>query len=428
MKYIFKLLLLLLIAGKSYGLNVDEVIKSTIENNPKVKMALEKINESKELIIFSKGSKLPDISSSFSTTYNNSDTKTKTTSSTPETLTDTYKVIVTQNLYDAGFNDLEIDRSNILYNNELIKFRITIQNLILDAINGYLSVINFEKSLEANKKNYTSVLKAYEETKTRYNLGSATLYDLENAEASFSISETNLYAAEENMKISKKTFNRIVGLDPVNLEEILTINTSIDIDQNIIESVKNNLELLLIYNDIKNKEILLLKEKKTKRPNLDIAGTATYSNGSRIDMGTDSTSGNITLTLTVPLFQKGQDNSNIRKYKSQLLQSEINLEDSIDDLELLIVNTYKDLKINKLNMNSSLIIIKSIETALVSLKEEYSIGTKTITELVDEEEKLLNANVNYLDYKKSYLLNYFKLKSLNGSLINLFSDYLPAVN
>ena len=142
MKYIFKLLLLLLIAGKSYGLNVDEVIKSTIENNPKVKMALEKINESKELIIFSKGSKLPDISSSFSTTYNNSDTKTKTTSSTPETLTDTYKVIVTQNLYDAGFNDLEIDRSNILYNNELIKFRITIQNLILDAINGYLSVIN----------------------------------------------------------------------------------------------------------------------------------------------------------------------------------------------------------------------------------------------------------------------------------------------
>ena len=76
-------------------------------------------------------------------------------------------------------------------------------------------------------------------------------------------------------------------------------------------------------------------------------------------------------------------------------------------------------------MKANLSIIESIDTSLSSLKEEYIIGTKTITDLVEEEEKLLNANVNYLNSKKEYLLNYFNLKSLEGSLVNIFEEYLP---
>ena len=175
-------------------------------------------------IIFSKSEKLPLITSTISGTYLKADTTTTTSSTTPETFTDEYKLTITQNLYDAGINDLEIERSKILFNNELINFKNTIQDLILDAINGYLTVINYEKSLEATKKNFDSVNKAYEETKTRFDLGTATLYDLQNAEASFTTSKSNLYAAEQNVKISKKTFQRIVGLKPHKLEEIIDID------------------------------------------------------------------------------------------------------------------------------------------------------------------------------------------------------------
>ena len=51
---------------------------------------------------------------------------------------------LSQNLFDAGYNDLEIERSKILFENELINFKISVQNLILDAITGYLLVINYE--------------------------------------------------------------------------------------------------------------------------------------------------------------------------------------------------------------------------------------------------------------------------------------------
>ena len=150
-----------------------------------------------------------------------------------------------------------------------------------------------------------------------------------------------------------------------------------------------------------------------------------YSDGSRLERGTNTTSGSIGLTITVPLYNKGQDDSDIRKYQSQKLQAEIQLQDQKDDLSILISNTYKNFKINESQMKANLSIIQSIETSLTSLKEEYTIGTKSITDLVEEEEKLLNANVNYLNSKKEYLLNYFNLKSLEGSLVNIFEEYLP---
>ena len=428
MKIFLQILFFIFLASNINALNIDEAIKSTILNNPKVKIAIEKLTESKELMSYAYGSKKPTLTSTISGTYANADKNTSTASTTPETLTDKYQLTVSQNLYDAGYNELEIARSKILFNDEVIQFKITLQSLILEAIEGYLTVINYEKYLEANQKNYDSVSKAFEETKTRFDIGSATLYDLQNAEASFAIASSNLFAAEQNVQISNKSFKRVVGLQAINLEDVLNINNLVNLSNTIETAMDQNLNLLLAINDIENKKILLLKEKKSKKPNLDISGTAEYSDSGRVDSGTKLTQGSVALTLTIPLYQKDQDNSNIRKYHSQILQSEIYLEDFREDIQIQIYNTYKDFKISESNMSTNQIVIQSIETSLNSLNEEYNIGTKTITDLVNEEEKLLNANVNYLNSKKNFITNYFKLKSLDGSLIKLFEHYIPATN
>ena len=428
MKIFLQILFFIFLASNLNALNIDEAIKSTILNNPKVKIAIEKLTESKELMSYAYGSKKPTLTSTISGTYANADKNTSTASTTPETLTDKYQLTVSQNLYDAGYNELEIARSKILFNDEVIQFKITLQSLILEAIEGYLTVINYEKYLEANQKNYDSVLKAFEETKTRFDLGSATLYDLQNAEASSATASSNLFAAEQNVQISNKSFKRVVGLQAINLEDVLNINNLVNLSNTIETAMDQNLNLLLAINDIENKKIILLKEKKSKKPNLDISGTAEYSDSGRVDSGTKLTQGSVALTLTIPLYQKDQDNSNIRKYYSQILQSEIYLEDFREDIQIQIYHTYKDFKISESNMSTNQIVIQSIETSLNSLNEEYNIGTKTITDLVNEEEKLLNANVNYLNSKKNFITNYFKLKSLDGSLIKLFEHYIPATN
>ena len=421
-------IIIFLFSNTVFAIDVDDAIKSTIENNPKVQIAYEKLKESKELIQNAYNKKLPSITSTISGTYSNSNSSTSTASTTPESFTDKYKLSLTQNLYDAGEKNLEIERSKLLFDKEVINFKISIQDLILSAINGYLTVINYKKSLEASNKNFDSVLRFLEETKTKFDLGSATLYDLQNAESAFAIATTNLFIAQQNYDVSKITFNRIVGLEAVNLENVIDLNKNINLKFFIQNVEKNNYSLALLDNDIRNTHILLAKEKLSNKPLLDLSTSVEYSDSGRIDSGTEKTNGTIGLTLTIPIFQQNNDKSDIRKYQSKLLQSELIFEDSKQDLNIQASNLYKNYLISKSNISSNKKQLKSIQTSLDSIKEEYKIGTKTITDLIDAEGELLNVNVNYHSSRKNMILNYFNIMALEGSLIENFENYLPDYN
>ncbi len=422
------IIIIILFSKISFAIDVDDAIKSTIENNPKVKIAFEKLEESKELIENAYNQKLPTITSTISGTYSNSDSSTATASTTPESFTDKYKLSLTQNLYDAGEKNLEIERSKILFDKEIINFKISIQDLILSAINGYLTVINYEKSLEASNKNFDSVTRFLDETKTKFDLGSATLYDLQNAESAFAIAETNLFIAQQNYDVSKITFNRIVGLEAVNLEDVIDLNKNINLELFIKNVENNNYSLALLDNDILNTNLLLAIEKLNNKPSLDLSTSVEYSDSGRIDSGTEKTNGTIGLTLTIPVFQKNNDKSDIRKYQSKLLQSELTFEDTKQDLTIQASNLYKNYLISKSNISSNNKQLKSIQTSLDSIKEEYKIGTKTITDLIDAESELLDVNVNYHSSRKDMILNYFNILALEGSLLENFQNYLPDYN
>ena len=427
MKKIF-IIIIILFSKISFAIDVDDAIKSTIENNPKVKIAFEKLEESKELIENAYNQKLPTITSTISGTYSNSDSSTATASTTPESFTDKYKLSLTQNLYDAGEKNLEIERSKILFDKEIINFKISIQDLILSAINGYLTVINYEKSLEASNKNFDSVTRFLDETKTKFDLGSATLYDLQNAESAFAIAETNLFIAQQNYNVSKITFNQIVGLEAINLEDVIDLNKNIKLDLFIQNVDNNNYTLALLDNDTRNTNLLLAIEKLSNKPSLDLSTSVEYSDSGRIDSGTEKTNGTIGLTLTIPIFQKNNDKSDIRKYQSKLLQSELTFEDTKQDLTIQASNLYKNYLISKSNISSNNKQLKSIQTSLDSIKEEYKIGTKTITDLINAESELLDVNVNYHSSRKDMILSYFNILALEGSLLENFENYLPEYN
>ena len=424
----FLTIIFLLFANTVFAIDIDEAIKSTIEKNPKVKIAYEKLIESRELIENAYNEKLPTITGIISGTYSTSDSTTSTATTTPETFTDKYKLSLSQNLYDAGEKDLEIERSKLLFDREVINFNVTIQNLILTAIEGYLTVINYEKSLEASNKNFDSVSRFLDETKTKFDLGSATLYDLQNAESAYAIAETNLFIAQQNYEVSKITFNRIVGLKAINLEDVIDLDRNINLNSFLENVEKNNYSLALLNNDIGNSNLLLAKEKLNNKPSLDLSTSVEYSDSGRIDSGTEKTNGTIGLTLTIPIFQQNNDKSDIRKYQSQLLQAELTLDDAKQDLSIQASNLYKNYLISKSNITSNNKQIESIQTSLESIQEEYNIGTKTINELIDAESELLNVKVNLNTSKKDMILNYFNIMALEGSLISSFEKYLPEYN
>ena len=315
-----------------------------------------------------------------------------------------------------------------MYENEIINFYNTVQDLALTAINGYLTVINYEKSLEATNKNYDSVTRFLQETELKYELGSATIIDLLNAQTAFAIAETNVFSANENYNISLKTFKSIVGKDAINLEDFVNLNNNLELDNVLSNLIKNNFNILISNNNIKIKTIELEKQKSSDKTSIDLTASSEYSDASRIDSGTKNTNASIGITITIPIFQQNINKSDIRKINSQILQQELSNEDLKDNLEIEVSNYFKDYKVSISNLKTSKIKIEYANILLETTNAEYNLGTKSITDLIDAESQLLEANVEYFNANKNYLLNYFNLLALDGSLIKLFEDYLPKLN
>ena len=421
--------LLLFYSKTLFSLTIDDTVKSTITNNLKVKIAFEKLNESKEAIEVAIGKKLPIITGTISGTYNNNETTSAVgITTTPETFTDKYKISITQNIYDFGEKNFEINKSKLIYENDIINFYKTVQDLSLTAIEGYLTVINYQKSLEASKKNYDSVLRFLEEIRLKYELGSSSITDLKNAESAFAIAETNLFTSEQNYEVSLKTFKSIVGKEAINLEDYVEIKKNLSFNNVLSNVYENNFNLLIAKNNIKIKKIDLSIEKSSNRPSLDITASTEYSDASRIDDGSENTNATIGLTLTIPIFNQNIDKSDIRKINTQILRTQIEYEDLKDSLNIDTSNYFKNYLVSQSNLKTSLLTIDYATTLLESTQEEYNLGTKSITDLIDAETNLLNKKVEYFNANQEFLINYFNLLALDGSLIKLFEEYLPNYN
>ena len=63
---------------------------------------------------------------------------------------------------------------------------------------------------------------------------------------------------------------------------------------------------------------------------MDLTGEVAY-NDSVSTKDTKTTSGSISASLSVPIYQQGIENSNIRKYESRLIQSGYRIDDKKEE-------------------------------------------------------------------------------------------------
>lgn len=411
----------------SFSLNIEDSVKSTIENNINIKIALEEINESKELIETSLSNYKPDLSITLSEKQISTETTTSTSSSTTNKLQDSYSFTVKQNLYRGGRNELELEKSKILFNKQLETFYSTINDLILRAIDGYLTVQLYNKSLIAIEKNFEVVEQIYLDTLNSKELGVSTLVDLKKAESSYEKAKSNLILAKSNLEVGNKTFKNIVGLDAFDLKSIIKVNKNISSNEVLNNALKNNHNLKILNLDYEASKLDLEINKRSKYPTFDLTGNATY-NDNVSSKGTETTSGSLEVTLSIPIFQKGIENSNIRKFKSKSIQADYKTVDQKELIELnsiILVNNYN---VFKSQIESTLSSIEANEVTLDLIEKEYELGLRVFSDVLDQEQKLLDASLENFNRNKDFLITYFEILSLEGKLIDEFKEYLPQIN
>src|SRR5947209_16306814 len=92
------------------------------------------------------------------------------------------------------------------------------QTALLDAATAYMNVLRDTAILDLQRRNVQVLQEQLKQARDRFNVGEVTRTDVAQAEARLAQSQSQVLAAEANLKASQATYRRVIGAEPVNLD------------------------------------------------------------------------------------------------------------------------------------------------------------------------------------------------------------------
>lgn len=331
--------------------------------------------------------------------------------------TETYKgVKLTQPIFDGGssLSSIKEARNKIISQRFVLKQKE--QEIFLDSIKTYADLATEQTNLFLKKKNLEVLKKRLELTKEQFDIGEVTLTDVSIAEARYLLAQSELIESEKNVDTLSAKFNFIFGANP-NKPDIVLDYKQINLDKSLIEksSQKNNPRLNDIKYQIKSIQNEIEKLKRKRLPSLKLEGEAYINEGYfRFDSKREVLSA--FATVDIPLYQSGAASSKIRETRSKLLSLQSLLKKVKDEISYNLVSS-KSLFDNSL---SKIIAykkqIKSNNIYLDGLKQEMQLGERTMLDLLDGEQELLQSELDLALSFKDLFIAYYQTLYHEGKL------------
>ena len=269
-------------------------------------------------------------------------------------------------------------------------------------------------------------------TKEQFDIGEVTLTDVSIAEARHLLAQSELIESEKNVNTLSAKFSYIFGVYPSKPDIILDYK-QIDLDKSLIEksSQKNNPRLNDIKYQIKSIQNEIDKLKRKRLPSVKLEGEA-YINEGYFKFDSKREVLSAFATVDIPLYQSGAASSKIRETRSKLLSLQSLLKKIKDEISYNLISS-KSLFDNSLSkITAYKKQIKSNNIYLDGLKQEMQLGERTMLDLLDGEQELLQSELDLaLSFKDLFLAYYQTLYHegrLNAKDLDLSVNYYDVEN
>ncbi|MFV0626541.1 MAG: TolC family outer membrane protein [Alphaproteobacteria bacterium] len=287
------------------------------------------------------------------------------------------------------------------------------QQILLSAAQAYLNVLRDAMIVEIQKNNEHLLKKRLDETKERFNVGELTMTDVSQSEARYSRAKSGRITAEGDLEASRSNYIRIVGAEPEELEEPTAIIAMLPdkIDEAISYAKENNFAVRSAKHVMESKGHEVDANKGALMPQVNFSAGATTSKakiqGPQNDGDIDSFQWGV--DATVPLYSAGEDRAKIRQAKYQKWQAQ-ELIMSAERQAISDVTSYWEYVLaNKASIGAIASQIKANEIALDGVQKEEAVGNRTVLDVLDAYQELLNSNVEEVKARTNYYLSSMQL-------------------
>lgn len=294
------------------------------------------------------------------------------------------------------------------------------QEILLKAINAYLDIIKYQEMLQISKENLQAYEKKYQSVKDKYEVGVAKKADLADASARKANAETTLTIVNGKYNAALASYVQIIGLEPENIvpsENLTTLPTNQA--ELLQKALQANPELLNVTAQKKAYDLNVVSNAAALLPQVDLVGSMgknwQNTRGSAINQPYTNTKA-VYVSVTVPLYQKGKEYSNIRSSSAQSAQYKYALKNAKASVTQSATQSWSDYISAQDSVKSGKEAVNAAQIALEAKQQEYNEGVETLSNLLDAQENLFQYRMKLTQVEQEAHLSYYKMASLMGKL------------
>lgn len=294
----------------------------------------------------------------------------------------------------------------------------TQQDVFIQAINAYIDVLNSEQVLKLNKNNQRVLQEYYDYCVEREQVGMLTRTDVAQASARLENAKYHVFDARAAYDNALETFRRIYGdtdseysdIDLKQMSSVFPENVDVASDW----ALKNHPAILALQSQADAARENITVARQSMLPSIDVkASVMQLDDLPYVDRVRD---GRVGVYLSVPLYDRGTASANVEKVRFTVA----GIDDQIANTRAVIMeNLHQAWNLYDAQtyaITAAQTAVAANKLALGGIREEQQRGRRTVLDVLNAEQELLNAQVALTRAQHGKTAAYFAILASAGLL------------
>ncbi|HVJ01532.1 MAG TPA: TolC family outer membrane protein [Sphingomonas sp.] len=295
-------------------------------------------------------------------------------------------------------------------------------DVFTQAVTTYVDVIRDEAIVRLNQQNVHVLEVNLQATRDRYEVGDLTRTDVAQSEARLALAQSQLRSAEARLIGSRENYIRVIGSPPGVLAPPPPLpNLPDDVVTAEQIALGNNpfLEAAQLARDASRYDVSVARAGRLPQLSVGVGGNyynylgSTPAAAAAQGASGDGFSTTIGAQLSLPLFQGGRPAAQVRQAQARqaaaIEQVTLTERGVIAQARSAFAGYQSSLRV----IESSRVAVEANRLSLEGVRAENSVGTRTILDILNAEQELLNSQVNYVTAERdAYVAGFTLLASM----------------
>ena len=302
------------------------------------------------------------------------------------------------------------------------------QDILLRAATAYMNVLRDRMVLELRRRNLTFLNEQVRSTRTRLDIGEATITDMAQADLQQALAAALLNSAQADVASSEATYVQIIGAPPGKLGPATIPAKRLPVSEPAAQSIaeRENPVIAAKRYAAAAAASMVKSAEGARLPAVNLTASASKDYSSDHSSSTSlpgvdvqrryGTEASFGVKVTLPLYAGGQLTSKIRQAKDLLGQSRIDVDSVRDRVRMSVTTAWAQFTAAQANVQGYRARVRSSQTALAGVSEELMVGQRTTLDVLNAQAELITSEILLVSAERDAVVGSYALLAATGRL------------